>query len=527
MQKEQQNSRSSASKKTAPKSIKPPEQERLKKSLKLADGGKEGAASGDYRVNPKTDKLETREEKKPNLPVVIPEYSKEADIISSLPTDFDFKGWDNKPARQQQKELQKAGLNPEEQMVLLNSKTSLDTLATIVDINRNRNEYGLSDSNVKQIAEELLQIADARIGASSHDLPLGTSPVATKTFLTMMEEKEQSLLSSFGYGVNGLNDLNNPYSDIGDQISDVLEGDDSITALLHTDSDVFQVADQFFDGMTKIDTLISDIESGKVRFKTPADKQRYLDYLTSEYDKNNELYRRQLANKIDEAKLLQYPETQFKQLINDLSMSQLELLTAQVDANGVKKLSRPHNFEKLMKELLSDKDSALNLYADETKSPVRPRVWNGMEIVDGNKIHISGYYYEKGRCYTKLTCGDEYMNVDLGTRYPSDVSVEASSTTDWEMLGEQIGLAFKILATPAMIADGAYALATQNGVPAFLPENLSPSDVPYLGEALDAIDPWDHTAHLTKETISMHLVTHYQNNSITDDNLVRFKTYKG
>ena len=523
MQKEQQNSRSSASKKTAPKFIKPPEQERLKKSLKLADGGKEGAASGDYRVNPKTDKLETREEKKPNLPVVIPEYSKEADIISSLPTDFNFKGWDHKPARQQQKELQKAGLNPEEQMVLLNSKTSLDTLATIVDINRNRNEYGLSDSNVKQIAEELLQIAEARIGASSHDLPLGTSPVATKTFLTMMEEKEQSLLSSFGYGVNGLNDLNNPYSDIGNQISDVLDGDDSIPALLHNDSDVFQVADQFFDGMTKLDTLISDIESDKIRFNTPADKQRYLDYLTSEYDKNSDLYRRQLASKIDEAKLLQYPETQFKQLINDLSMSQLELLTAQVDANGVKKLSRPHNFEKLMKELLSDQNSALNLFADETKSPIKPYVWDGMDIVNEAGIQISGFYFEDGIFKSKISCPDqEPFYLEIGKKFPEEVAISLKYASFWDIQSDIV--LREATSLPAIIEGMFQATTGIKGVPRLLPEPLGPSDVPYLGEALEQGD-WSNDYQTLKDgSIIVSIFVHFPKNYVSDYHYAKFYT---
>jgi len=43
----------------------------------------------------------------------------------------------------------------------------------------------------------------------------------------------------------------------------------------------------------------------------------------------------------------------------------------------------------------------------------------------------------------------------------------------------------------------------------------------------DAIDPWDHTAHLTKESMSISLVPHYQNSSTTVANLVRLKTYKG
>ena len=46
MQQEQQNNRDDTDAKPAPKFIKPTEQARLKRSLLLADGGKEGAASG-------------------------------------------------------------------------------------------------------------------------------------------------------------------------------------------------------------------------------------------------------------------------------------------------------------------------------------------------------------------------------------------------------------------------------------------------------------------------------------------------
>lgn len=83
----------------------------------------------------------------------------------------------------------------------------------------------------------------------------------------------------------------------------------------------------------------------------------------------------------------------------------------------------------------------------------------------------------------------------------------------------------QVFTLPAMLADAAYGFATYNGMPAFLPENLSPSDVPYLGEFLDSIDPWDHTAHLTKDTITIILVTHYLNSSTTEQNVVHFFTY--
>ena len=94
------------------------------------------------------------------------------------------------------------------------------------------------------------------------------------------------------------------------------------------------------------------------------------------------------------------------------------------------------------------------------------------------------------------------------------------------MAGEQIGLYFKMMATPAMLADGAYNFATYNGIPPFLPDNLSPSDLPYFGEFLDSIDPWDHTAHLTKETIAVKVVTHYPNDNQTGLDTVKFFTYK-
>jgi hypothetical protein len=269
-------------------------------------------------------------------------------------------------------------------------------------------------------------------------------------------------------------------------------------------------------------------DRGQIEFANPADKQRYLDYLTSAYEKNDDLYRNMLASKIDEAGLLQFPEWRLKQLVSDLSISQLEGLVAQIDANGIKKLSRTGKFEKLMKILLSDTDSALNLMADETKSPICPYVWNGMDLLQKNEIYISGYYYKNGAYYLELHSGksdNEQHEINLGKKLPYEVAVEVKSTTDWDIAGEQIELAFKYFATPAMFADGAYEFATYNGMPAFLPENLSPSDVPYLGEFLDSIDPWDHTAHLTKDTITIVLVTHYLNSSTTEQNVVHFFTY--
>jgi len=494
----------------SPVFLKPVEYERLKKQLLLADGGEAGASSGDYRYNPKTGKIEALPDKKTEQPGVPEESSDVVDIISDMPADFNFDGWDDKTARQQQNELQKAGLNPTEQFTLLNSGTSLETLAIINDISKNRSVYGLSAQDVKSISEELLKISNARIGAKNNALPLGANPITKNIFLNLLNEKEQELLASFGYGIKGIHDLKGPYSGITDQITNLLEGDNSISANLHGDSDLFEIADQYFDDMAKLDSIISVINEGKIEFKNPQEKQRYLDYLTKSYEKNDNLYRNMLASKIDEAGLLQYPEWRLKQLVSDLSITQLEGLVAQIDANGLRKLSRPGYFDRLMKELLSDTDSALSLMANETKSPICPYVWNGMDLLDKNNIQISGYYIKEDRCYyARLSCSEGDIEINLGKKLPYEVAVEVRGTSNLDIAMEQIALGFKYFATPSMLADGAYTFATYNGVPAFLPENISPSDVPYLGEFLESIDPWDHDPHLSNETITIRFVTKY------------------
>ena len=64
-----------------------------------------------------------------------------------------------------------------------------------------------------------------------------------------------------------------------------------------------------------------------------------------------------------------------------------------------------------------------------------------------------------------------------------------------------------------------------NGLPAVIPGNLSLSGVPNLGEFLQNIDPWDHTAHITKETVTLRIVTHHLNTSETGLNIIQFNIY--
>lgn len=515
------------SSKAAPVFLKPLEAQKLRNSLLLADGGEEGYASGDVRYDPRTGKIEKRVKLETKLAGVPGDNSDTVDILIEMPDNFDFTGWDEKPAKQQQDELQKAGVSPEDQMVLLNSTTSLETLALIKEISDNRSEYGLSILEVERISKELLNISSARTGVNNHDLPLGINPITKNTFLAMLDEKEASLLASFGYGTTSREDLKNPDSNIGDQISDLLQGDQSISNLLHGDSDVYQAADQFFSDMGKLDSIISDINNGKIEFTSPQEKQRYLDYLSKAYKKNDKLYRQMLARNIDEAGLLQFPEWRLKQLVSDLSLTQLEGLVAQIEANGIKKLSRNGSFEKLMKELLSDSDSALNLVADETKSPICPYVWNGMDVAREDGVKISGYYFSEGEYHIQISCETDknhIYNLNLGKTIPSEVAIEISRTTAWDMFAEQLELFDKIYLTPSVIADGAYYMYQYYGLPPFLPEGLSPSDVPLIGEFLERIDLLDHNTHLSKDTITIKIVTHHMNSSNKDMEMIQFNT---
>ena len=293
----------------------------------------------------------------------------------------------------------------------------------------------------------------------------------------------------------------------------MLSGDGSIPAILHGDSDVVQVAGEFFDGMTKLGTLIENIEDGSVSFNSPTEKQRYLDYLTSAYDKNETLYRNQLASKIDDAKLLQFPKTRFKELINDLTLSQLEGFVEQINENGVKMLSRPRNFENLMKDLLSDKDNALNLAADDTKSPIRPYVFNGIDVVKEAGIQVGGFYYEDGVYKSIITCpGQEPFVIKIGRKFPEEVAIDVRRTDSLSIQSEKL---VKEGTSPKAILEFLYALFTgSKKIPELLPAPLGPSDVPYVGDALDRINWWNGAWNLTEDSILVSIYMHFLKDSI-------------
>jgi hypothetical protein len=249
-------------------------------------------------------------------------------------------------------------------------------------------------------------------------------------------------------------------------------------------------------------------------------------------DENESLYRRQLAEYVDGTKLKKFPSERFKSLINELSIEQLRVFADHIDEVGLKKLARSAKFENLMKDVLSDKNSAMQIVADDQSSHICPHIWEGADIVMEENIFISGYYYQNGEYFLDVSCDeDNSYNIALGSTKPSDVSIRITRATAWAMAGEQLGLLVKLYASLPVAADLTYATATSMGMMPFLPENISPSDVPYLGEFLAEIDPMNLTAHITKETVFVSIFIEHGGNGEegyrTDYDAVRFHEYRG
>lgn len=106
---------------------------------------------------------------------------------------------------------------------------------------------------------------------------------------------------------------------------------------------------------------------------------------------------------------------------------------------------------------------------------------------------------------------------------PDEVAIEISSASDWDIQGQQAVLFATKLANIIYIA---YNMGLYFGMPPLLPQNLAPSDIPKFNEFLDQIDPQNKIARLTTETITLKIVSHTQNSSVTDLQIIRFSPIK-
>jgi len=507
----------------APGVVKPADQMDTGNLVMTTDSGKAGTSSDGRVYNPRTGQStvigKSSSDDSNTSAIVSPtagipdEYAELAEIVATLPEGFDLSGWEDRTAIQQHKALENSGLSSKDMMTLLNAATSLETIATVQDIQANRTLYDLTQSEADSVCAQLFEITNARIGAKTHALPFSYNARLTRIFLDDLGEKEAALLASFGYGITSANKAGET-DDSRPELPSLLNDAASGIALMYEGGDINEISDSFFEYIDNIDQIRQGIENGDITFNSEAQKQRYLDYLDEISDENENLYRRQLAEYVDDTNLKVFPATRFKQLINGLSIDQLRVFADQISEKGLKKLARNGNFENLMKELLSDKASAEQLIADDAYSPICPHIWNGFDIAKEENIRISGYYYKNGKYYVDFyRDGYEPEHLCLGSTKPSEVAVEIKRATAWDMAGEQLELLAKFITSLPAATDIAYGSLTSTGmITAFLPLNIAPSDVPYIGEILAELDPTDLTAYITKETVFIKIVTTHGEN---------------
>jgi hypothetical protein len=492
--------------------IKPADQVDTGSQIMMTDGGKAGTSSNGLIYNPATGQSTAtgKPSNEPSAITVSPtagipdDYADLAEIVATLP-DFDFSGWDDMTAKQQLNALQKSGLSSEDMMTLLNSATSLETIATVQDIQTYRVQYGLTKAEADSICAQLFEITNARIGAKTHALPFSSNARMTRMFLDDLDGKEEALLASFGYGIvsaDGTDASDNGRPELPPSLNDDASG----IALLYEGGDINVISDGFFEYVGNIDQIRQDIESGDITFNSEAQKLRYLDYLDDILDENESLYRRQLAEYVDGTKLKKFPSERFKSLINELSIEQLRVFADHIDEVGLKKLARSAKFENLMKDVLSDKNSAMQIVADDAHSPICPYIWEGTEIAEEEGVQISGYYYENGT-YKTLVSIDGYDSVEIPLdtsghhSLPTDVGIRISRADSWDMVGKQIGLGIETALPFLGIISFVYGGLVVVGIIYDFLAGYQVYEVPALSEALGAIDIYKNVPHLEKGTV--------------------------
>ncbi|MEN6339478.1 MAG: hypothetical protein ABFD03_05075, partial [Clostridiaceae bacterium] len=286
--------------------IKPADQAKLGGLVMMTDGGQSRDSEDGLIYDPRTresgkgidltapisDSTKTGKQKLSPALGIPAEHAELAEIVAMLPDDFDFEGWENMTAFQQEKAIRNSGLSKEDQMKILNAGTSIETIALVQDINMHHELYGISEEEALAVSKELFSIANARIGVKSHAMPYSLNGQAEKTFLAMLDEREASLLADLNYGVVADFSANVPGQRNRPQLPALLGDDSKGVPLLYEGGDIFEISDSFFEDAAAFDEIRDDIESGKIIFRNEDQKESYLEYLDSQAAKNETIYRR-------------------------------------------------------------------------------------------------------------------------------------------------------------------------------------------------------------------------------------------
>lgn len=291
------------------------------------------------------------------------------------------------------------------------------------------------------------------------------------------------------------------------------------------DIDYFEAAETLQKNVEELQTMRQQVESGERDFGNKTRNRQFLEFVDEKFATVDRQMRQNLAEYVEQSRITPYAKDQLTHLANELSFVQLAELNDVIRDKGIRRVTKEPNWEKMMRAILSDQDAASQIAVDENYSVIAPHIWSGADIVEQEEITISGYFYENRQYWAKVTCGVEVKRIPLGKTIPRDVTLQITRATEWDMAGEQLELLAKMYLSPQFLVDGVYGTAANMGYVDWLPDGILPSDIPIIGEMLTDMDIFDHTAHITKETV---FVTAFIDKNNWNDNAmeqVRFKTY--
>ncbi len=480
---------------------------RVKEKLAAGNGGTSKNGSGNGKGS--NDGANTA-----TGPVIPSELRDVAEVVNRISNGISLEGWADMTTQQQRNALKHSGLSDQEQWLLLNASSNyVETIAKVQDIYANSKDYDLTYTEANDICKELMKIAQAREDTQSEAGQFRFNARGKYLFLRQLDEREEKLLASIQEASDGIE-----YDKAG-----AIEDDDTAVAgesdkkpnsiplppnsrkntpAIAEGGDIFDISDVFKNDAAAIESLIISAKNGDFAFVSEKQKQSYLNLLSKQLSDNETFFREQLSDFISESGIKIKDKSIFQQLSQELSASQLGSLVDHIQQDGLLKTMRTKNWEKLMREVLSDKTAAKQLIADESYSPIGPHIWEGNGVANQNNIEISGYYYQDGQYYSDIGYRkNKPITIPLGKTLPSDVAIRITRATNWDKVGEQIGLFAKEVISPPFIADTIYATATKLGVPELLPPNIMPSDTPNFGKFLESIDPLNHSTTITDNTV--------------------------
>jgi Bacterial toxin 44 len=134
----------------------------------------------------------------PSATSAIPtEYADVANVLEKAGDVINFENWADMTAKQQLNLAQKAGLSEQDKQMLLNSSPRyVETISKIQDVFANRYELGISFADARNVAKELIDIANEREEAYTRTGKYEMDAVFAPKVLRWLEEQERKLLDN-------------------------------------------------------------------------------------------------------------------------------------------------------------------------------------------------------------------------------------------------------------------------------------------------------------------------------------------